>query len=315
MAMSRKPDEPKPSREMELEGAMKMLSLCILPVAICIALGVYSLLRGLEYLPKEKTLTDLGNLGSFLQGTTGSFWALASVILIFMAFLMQLFQSKEQREQFETQIRRQEAEREDQRRRFEAERADQQKEIEAQRLQFEAQQESIKRQNFESAFFQLLNSRQHQVANLPYGSARGVGIFNALSEDFRREFEEYLQKLTGSNNQAALSDEQAKKLMSDFYDTQFYPRYESILGSYFRNLYHFVKFISESEMTDKRRYSSLLRAQFSKYELFFLFYNCAGQVGAGFRPFVEEFGLLEHFDRRLMVHHAHEGFYAPGAYR
>ena len=33
-----------------------------------------------------------------------------------------------------------------------------------------------------------------------------------LSEDFRRQFEEFLKNRTGSNNQAALSDEQARKL-------------------------------------------------------------------------------------------------------
>jgi len=57
-------------------------------------------------------------------------------------------------------------------------------------------------------------------------------------------------------------------------------------------------------------YTSIARAQLSRFELLYLFYNCLTPGGEKFYPLVEEFGLLEHFDREaLLLHPSHEGYY------
>jgi hypothetical protein len=79
------------------------------------------------------------------------------------------------------------------------------------------------------------------------------------------------------------------------------------LGHYFRNLYHLFKFVKDAESLkhsdgkieyqNTRRYTSLVRATLSQFELGLLFYNCASKLGSErFKPIVEEFGLLKNFN-------------------
>jgi hypothetical protein len=58
-----------------------------------------------------------------------------------------------------------------------------------------------------------------------------------------------------------------------------------------------------------------MRAQLSKFELFFLFYNCLGSHGTGFKPLVEEFGLLEHLDTKALLSQSHQKLYAASAFK
>jgi len=99
-----------------------------------------------------------------------------------------------------------------------------------------------------------------------------------------------------------------------FYE-DFYNEHETLLAPYFRNLYHVIKFVKTSDIQDKRRYTSLARAQLSKHELFLLFYDCLSSQGKGFKPLVEEFGLLEHFDKKLLLNQSHAELYASSAYQ
>ena len=71
--------------------------------------------------------------------------------------------------------------------------------------------------------------------------------------------------------------------------------YSNIIGHYFGNIYQILKFISTSEIIDKRKYSDLFRAQFSSKELQLLFYHCSASIGSTkFKPLIEEFEFLEH---------------------
>lgn len=74
-----------------------------------------------------------------------------------------------------------------------------------------------------------------------------------------------------------------------------------ILGHYFRNLYQALKVIDgyeENKLTyqEKRKYSSILRAQLSTKELALLFVNCLEGVSDSgqFRNLLVEFQMLEH---------------------
>jgi hypothetical protein len=74
-----------------------------------------------------------------------------------------------------------------------------------------------------------------------------------------------------------------------------------ILGHYFRNLYQALKIIDgyeENKLTyeEKRKYSSILRAQLSTKELALLFVNCLEGVSDSgqFKNLLVEFQMLEH---------------------
>src|ERR1035441_5332630 len=80
-------------------------------------------------------LSDLGNYGSYLQGTVASLWALAGVFLVLAAFLGQKQQLLLQREELETTCN----------------------ELEEQKKQFAEQTKSIKHRDFENRFFKMVN--------------------------------------------------------------------------------------------------------------------------------------------------------------
>lgn len=75
---------------------------------------------------------------------------------------------------------------------------------------------------------------------------------------------------------------------------RFRTRSRGILDHYFRNLYQIIKFIDSSPVADKRRYTSLVRAQLSPDELLLLFYDGVSPLGEKFKPLIERYGLLEH---------------------
>jgi len=245
-------------------------------------------------------LADWGNYGSYLQGTTASLWSLAGLLIIFVAFLAQ-----------KQQLLRQELG------------------LEKQAKEFALQQHSIKLQNFENSFFQLLNQQSQIIDGMrdsSTGNYEGRNCFRIW----------YDQKLRGYYNDtnlhqlvmrqypqgAALTENQ---LVIKCYD-EFYKSYQHQLGHYFRNLYHIIKFVNFAEVLkdddadieykNRRRYTSLARAQLSVYELCLLFYNGLGSEGQGFKPLIEKFGLLENLHDRehILFNPVHENNYDKKAF-
>jgi len=337
-----------------------------LKVAIAlIALGFVAAVFGLGRMNTEPngafSLTNLSAYGSFLQGAVGSLWSLAGLMLIYVAFLGQKLQLLHQNA-----------------------------ELEDQQNQFQLQQESLKRQNFEAYFFQLLNFQKditsqlrftrrisaattkdfdgkacftpllHDLRNLwvaakfqleqriysdlkrelgPEGTAKIREIAqqqtNATieSQDLNKTLDEKLFRLTTEQlfhanlwkeimreietlapdrlREQLVSREFVAKCSADAAATT-----SKYLGHYVRTLYHIFKFVKESDIPaiDKRRYTSLARAQLSADELVLLFYNCLAPVGAKFKPLVEEFGLFEHLDKNTLFENGHDKLYLDPAY-
>src|SRR5260370_5406523 len=134
-------------------------------VALGTAAGIYGV----------RKISNLGDLGSYLQGTTGSLFALAGLLLIYVAFLGQKLQLLFQREEIENQKEQFAHEQALQKEQA----AQQEKELERQRAQFPIQNESIKLQNYESSFFQLLHLHNQIVMELKY---TGMDRFNPVRQ-------------------------------------------------------------------------------------------------------------------------------------
>ncbi len=235
------------------------------------------------------TLNDFGAFGSYLQGAVASLWSLAGLLFIFAAFLAQ-----------KQQIIQQDAELEDQKK------------------QFALQHQSLKRQNFESAFFELLSFQNQITEQLRRVVKWSLGMAERTDvTEGRLCFSAWYKTLQGGFEAMAKSEEDKKNrdfVVNVYCD--FYHDYQASLGHYFRTLYHVFKFVKESDIDtrQKRRYTSLVRAQLSTGELVFLFYNCLSPFGEKFKPLVEEFGLLEHLDKDFLLNPTHADFYETGAY-
>ena len=91
-------------------------------------------------------------------------------------------------------------------------------------------------------------------------------------------------------------------------------RYKQDLHHYFRFLYHIIKFIKYSPIgeSEKYKYSSILRATLSAYEIPLIFYNCLHEYGSShFKPLVEEYSFLKNLDRDLIFSKEHMDEFDP----
>lgn len=151
------------------------------------------------------------------------------------------------------------------------------------------QNETLKRQTFETTFFQLLALHNEIVnaARVPGQSLTGRACFKFYLD----ELEGRIINAGGSSNLT-----QSTKNYTQFavaYD-DFYNEYEASLGHYFRLLYNIVKFVDSSDSTNRRFYTNLVRAQLSSAELRLIFYNCLTHWGVDkFKPLVERYALLK----------------------
>jgi hypothetical protein len=258
------------------------IGICIFLAIIFVGLGFWAASWGYQA-PRQGAdrLTDLGNFGSYLQGSTASFWALAGVLIIFVAFLFQTMQFADQRKQFKIQS------------------------------------DSISRQNFENKFFQLLNLHHKLVEDMVDDKATGRDCFRKWYDgQLRCDYHAQKNPLRLSGGGAKFTPERELAFTLERYDA-LYRGLQGDLGHYFRNLYHIIKFVDETHDIEdnlKKAYTTLVRAQLSSYEQALLFYNCIHPNGEEFYILIEKYSLFHNLDESLLLDETHEGYYDPKAY-
>ena len=108
--------------------------------------------------------------------------------------------------------------------------------------------------------------------------------------------------------------EGSTNVVEDTYEV-FWEHHKRDLGHYFRYLYNIFKFIDNSGIKDKLKYSNIVRAQISDHELSILFYNCISQYGKEkFKPLVEDFHLLDNLPKELILDENHHKYYDQKAF-
>lgn len=79
-----------------------------------------------------------------------------------------------------------------------------------------------------------------------------------------------------------------------------YKKYGYMLGHYYRNLYHIIKFIDEDKsletFEEKYKYIKILRAQLSAPEINLLAWNGLTYHGESFKPLIEKYKLLKNMN-------------------
>lgn len=253
-------------------------------------------------------LTNLGNLGSYAQGAVASLWSLAALLFLYATLLAQRQQLKQQESQLEQQ-----------RIQFEKEEKRQETESKQQDERFQLQQRAIQIQSFENSFFQLLallTDVRHEVsvkseAHIGHTTVyKGTEYFSYCKSLFHRVYPNTsFERLSNAKPPNMSEIETAGQ---DFY-MQFYEPHREGLDQYFRMLYHTINLAHTSQVlssyADKRHYTSIVRAALTDNELFLLFYNGICPHAEKFRPLIETYGLLEHLDKKLLLHESHIGFY------
>ncbi|HYJ05786.1 MAG TPA: putative phage abortive infection protein [Chthoniobacterales bacterium] len=176
----------------------------------------------------------------------------------------------------------------------------QKRELYYQRLQLEGQKQELQqtrevfeKQTFENTFFHLI-TLHHEILNASTATTTNdAGLPKELRG--RDAFEFFYRRLLAlrehntKQHPFPVDVELAYDILHQFHS--------SSLRHYFRHLYHVVKFVDESGVSQKQFYVDLLRAQLSTNEQLLLFYNCA--VGRGRARFLSLALKYRLFDEML----------------
>jgi hypothetical protein len=117
--------------------------------------------------------------------------------------------------------------------------------------------------------------------------------FDFIAKDFKCEYE-HVKEIRFP------SDKSIQTVFIHAYLHHTYGKYGYMLGHYFRNLYHIVKFIDQSEALGtfslKYKYVKILRAQLSAPEILLVALNGLTSYGEGFKPLIEKYRLLKNLN-------------------
>jgi hypothetical protein len=209
----------------------------------------------------------------------------------------------------------------------------QRKELTETRQEFKIQNETLRLQRFENTFFNLLNLH-HEIVNaidfryykkkekggwVKRGTIDGEELeaVTITSRDvFRYRYNKFLEQLGKS------SDHYLKVYMDNYEEAQ------TDFAHYFRNLYRMIKLVDETEFflhkddkeqfktfNIKYKYTSMIRAQISDYELLWLFYNCLSQNGSKkFKPLIEKYSFLKNLPSDKLADKEHLFLYKEKMY-
>jgi|TARA_R110002033_G_scaffold29007_3_gene65201 hypothetical protein len=229
-----------------------------------------------------------GTFGDFLGGTLNPIFALFSLFAIIYTIKIQTEELEFSREELE----------------------ETRKELKESRIAQQEQSESLKLQNmgtqlqiFENTFFQLVDLFSKEKEGL-FASNFKIDTYASIikihMDSKKVDIPKYIFKndeglLTIRSITAYLYILKTFQIASRINYDEFNIKYESDTGSYFGQLYQIIKFIDESNIEYKQRYINILRAQFTKEELEFLFYHCLGSIGKKrFKDLIERYEFFEH---------------------
>ena len=166
-------------------------------------------------------------------------------------------------------------------------------------------------QNFENNFFSLLEQHHRIIDSFvieikpnkendtiePYAYDREkvtkLDAFDFLAKDFKHRYKKVKEiRFT--------ADKSYQNVFIHSFLHHTYGKYGYMLGHYFRNLYHLVKFIDEDKslktFDEKYKYAKILRAQLSAPEINLIAWNGLTYHGEAFRPLIEKYKLLKNMN-------------------
>ncbi len=257
------------------EGSLIHITIFLSLLALILVTVVFSWNRA--FFNFENTIDEglLGTIGDFIGGVLGSIWAFIGVILFYVALSEQRNDFKTNKHALEKQIEALSVQTEE----FGLQR----KELELSRNVFLEQSKTLKKQQFESTFFAMIQMYSDNIKSLNLLDPEGEDYFVQLTNNLESK-----NKVTNnpieSHSEALLA-----------YNRLFYEKKKEI-SHYFRIVYRILRFIDSSQMTDddKVMYAKILRSQFSENELLILYYNSHIVFGKKLIPLVLKYNIFKH---------------------
>lgn len=215
---------------------------------------------------KLESFEDLGVVGDFFGGTTVGLLSLASILFVTAAIVMQ-------KEELELQ----------------------RKEVMATRREYEITNLTMKKQQFENTFFNMVTLHHEIVNSIVYNDSykklQGRHAIAEIKSSLKNTYNNPSSDMLTKMNRSIVHN----RYRADLAYSEFYLKYEPSLGHYFRNLYRIIKWIDEStlDFNEKKNYLGILRAQLSSSELVLIFYNNSTKNGENFKKLVDKYDFFD----------------------
>lgn len=190
-------------------------------------------------------------------------------------------------------------------------------------------------QQFETTFFNLLNN-QREILNSLTGEFRKTTFssfdeINDIDKMVKKKGDEYVSAVAleiynrfdgrfrtlsdyedeDLNSIIAISKSEIEKIINEEFEIVYYNK-KIQLGHYFRHMYHIIKYITESQIENKKKYIDLIQAQMSDDELYITLYNCISKYGSEkFLPLLDKYGFFENIFMRGELLRMHAIYFYP----
>lgn len=245
---------------MNNERRFSGLEIFLLILIVLISIGsliIYAIQMHESKLSKDPS--DFGTFGDYIGGVLGSLISLISISLLYRTYKTQLDITK-------------------------------------------VQEERSYIQQFENTLFELL-SNQRTILTTSKGtfydrkdiSTKGIILCDHQFIDKVAE-ELKIQMLDFEYDHSLLKQENInliRIIINDHY-SEVFTKHTTQLGHYFRHLYHILKYIDTSEISNKKKYVDLVQAQMSNNELYISFYNGISIYGRKkMLPLMDKYSFLE----------------------
>lgn len=172
-----------------------------------------------------------------------------------------------------------------------------------QQVNFSKEQMALScRAQFENIFFQLLQvqrdiaksiviKRRDTMRPTRFFSYIGEDAFFHAAEDLKQAMLELAYMTEEINN---MNFEQLRRKLDEIFSNAVETYGEQSLSHYFRHLYHTLKFVEKSNVSDIIGYLSIVQAQMTNDELYLLFFDALSKYGyPKLYKIVAKYGLLE----------------------
>ncbi|WNL28149.1 putative phage abortive infection protein [Arcobacter cryaerophilus gv. pseudocryaerophilus] len=248
----------------------------------------FNIKYSVESIDNENSVESLGQFGDFLGGTLNPIFAFLSYCLLLITIKIQNKSLKTSQEELElTRM-----------------------ELSKSATALQEQSNSIKIQNFENTFFNMINLHNEVIRNIkintnmkfypekeyPYNAFLSTDSF-IKSNEF--DYGKYAINTIVQRLDTFSSECSKYKLFNHIYNSC-YENIQIHLGQYFENIYEIFNFIYSNKSLNynqKKMYVNLFRAQFSSMELRLLFYHCASNLEKeNFKKYIEEYNFFEYLD-------------------
>ena len=212
----------------------------------------------------SESLQRLSMLGEFLGGAVGSIWALAGVVLFFLALIYQRRELALQRDEL----------------------------IETRQI-LQNQSLTIEIQQFENTFFQLLEF--HLAAAKRIETQEGGNGFDRMFADFKKAISDVKRKRK--------KDGSSENLDARAFETSFgsvYDGYRNTLSHYIES-YKALLFLVDQKGKDPKFYVNIIKPHLTEQEVLIQFYYLIlYNKDKRFKKIVETYGLFERLNIRAV---------------